>query len=92
VNGRRAQRPDEFRKIGNFSDSDDVYTGREEEAMTTQTDIRTLFPLSAEVAWRRYLEATRDLDGEPYDSAEQDAWEELQIALGLLPQQPRDAA
>jgi hypothetical protein len=60
--------------------------------VTTQTDIRTLFPLSAEVAWRRYLESTQDLDGEYYDAAEQDAWDELQMALGRLPRQPLDAA
>jgi hypothetical protein len=60
--------------------------------VTTQTDIRTLFPLSAEVAWRRYLEATQDLEGEHYESAEQDAWDELQIALGRLPARPLNAA
>lgn len=60
--------------------------------MTTQTDIRTLFPLSAEVAWRRYLEATRNRDGEDYDAAEADAWETLQMALGRLPHRPDDAA
>jgi hypothetical protein len=72
---------------------DDVYTGIEnDDAVTTQTDIRTLFPLSAEVAWRRYLEATQDLDGEEYAATEEDAWEELQIALGRLPRQPLNAA
>lgn len=60
--------------------------------MTTQTDIRTLFPLSAEVAWKRYLEATRELDGDHYAAVEEDAWDELQVALGRLPQRPRDAA
>lgn len=60
--------------------------------MTTQTDIRTLFPLSAEVAWKRYLEATQALDGEHYAAVEADAWGKLQLALGRLPQQPRDAA
>ena len=60
--------------------------------MATQTDIRTLFPLSAEVAWRRYLEATQALEGDSYEAAERDAWAELQIALGRLPQRPLDAA
>jgi hypothetical protein len=57
-----------------------------------QTDIRTLFPLSAEVAWKRYLESTQDLDGESYKMAEEDAWAELQVALGRLPRPPLDAA
>jgi hypothetical protein len=60
--------------------------------MTAQIDTITLFPLSAEVAWRRYLEATRDRAGDDYDSAETDAWETLQLALGRLPQPPDDAA
>jgi hypothetical protein len=60
--------------------------------VATQTDIRTLFPLSAEVAWRRYLEATQGLEGDSYESAEADAWVELQVALRRLPQQPLDAA
>ena len=60
--------------------------------MTMQTDIRTLFPLSAEVAWRRYLEATQELAGDSYKMAEEDAWAELQIALGRLPQPPLEAA
>jgi hypothetical protein len=57
-----------------------------------QTDIRTLFPLSAEVAWKRYLESTQGLDGESYKMAEEDAWAELQVALGRLPRPPLDAA
>jgi hypothetical protein len=57
-----------------------------------QTDIRTLFPLSAEVAWKRYLESTQSLDGESYKMAEEDAWAELQVALGRLPRPPLDAA
>jgi hypothetical protein len=60
--------------------------------MTAQIDTITLFPLSAEVAWRRYLEATRNRDGEDYDAAEAEAWETLQMALGRLPQPPDDAA
>jgi hypothetical protein len=60
--------------------------------MTTQTDIRTLYPLSAEVAWKRYLEATQELDGDSYKIAEEGAWAELQVALGRLPRQPLDAA
>jgi hypothetical protein len=60
--------------------------------MTAQIDTITLFPLSAEVAWRRYLEATRDCDGDEYDTAEADAWETLQMALGRLPQPPDEAA
>ena len=60
--------------------------------MTMQTDIRTLFPLSAEVAWKRYLESTQTLDGESYKMAEEDAWAELQVALGRLPRPPLDAA
>jgi hypothetical protein len=60
--------------------------------MTAQIDTITLFPLSAEVAWRRYLEATHDRDGDDYDAAESEAWETLQLALGRLPQPPDDAA
>jgi hypothetical protein len=60
--------------------------------MATQTDIRTLFPLSAEVAWKRYLEATQGLDGDSYQLVEQDAWDELQLALGRLPRPPLEAA
>jgi hypothetical protein len=60
--------------------------------MTAQIDTITLFPLSAEVAWRRYLETTKDRDGDDYDAAETDAWETLQVALGRLPQVPDDAA
>jgi hypothetical protein len=60
--------------------------------MTAQIDTITLFPLSAEVAWRRYLETTKDRDGDDYDAAEADAWETLQVALGRLPQAPDDAA
>jgi hypothetical protein len=57
-----------------------------------QTDIRTLFPLSPEVAWKRYLEATQELNGESYNLVEEDAWAELQVALGRLPRPPLDAA
>jgi hypothetical protein len=60
--------------------------------MTAQIDTIALFPLSAEVAWRRYLEATRDRDGDEYESAETDAWQTLQLALGRLPQPPDEAA
>jgi hypothetical protein len=52
--------------------------------LTTHDDIRTQFPLSAEVVWLRYLEMTRDLTGEDYAEAEAEAWEELQIALSHL--------
>ena len=60
--------------------------------MATTTDIITLFPLSAGVAWTRYLEATRDLDGEDYERAEASAWEQLQLALSRLPARPTEAA
>jgi len=52
------------------------------------TDIITLFPLSAEVAWRRYLEATQGRAGEEYEGAEAEAWEQLQLALSRLPERP----
>jgi hypothetical protein len=32
-------------------------------------------------AWREYADRLRGLDGEEYDRAEQEAWEELQAAL-----------
>jgi hypothetical protein len=60
--------------------------------MATTTDILTLFPLSAHVAWTRYLEATRGLEGEAYERAEATAWEHLQIALARLPERPTEAA
>ncbi|HYX86643.1 MAG TPA: hypothetical protein VE777_16850 [Gaiellales bacterium] len=51
-----------------------------------------IFPLTAEAAWRRYLEATRDAEGEEYAETEAEAWEELQAALERVPQRPDDAA
>ena len=60
--------------------------------MATTIDIRTLFPLSAEVAWTRYLEATRGIEGAEYERAEGAAWEELQLALSRLPERPTEAA
>ncbi len=47
-------------------------------------DIVTLIPLSADVVWTRYLEATRHLTGEEYALAETEAWEQLQTALANL--------
>ena len=35
-------------------------------------------------AWAAYAEALRGLEGPEYDRAEQDAWAELQVALGAL--------
>jgi hypothetical protein len=60
--------------------------------MTTTADIITLFPLSAEVAWQRYLEDTRGRQGDDYAAAEAEAWARLQVALGRVRQPPDDAA
>jgi len=49
--------------------------------MTGSIDTITLFPLSAEVAWQRYLEATRGANAGVYERVEQEAWEQLQAAL-----------
>lgn len=35
-------------------------------------------------AWALYADRLRGLEGEEYDAAEQDAWEELQSALRAL--------
>jgi hypothetical protein len=77
--------------LGNFSGPADVYTDTEAR-MATTIDIRTLFPLSANVAWARYLEATRGIEGEEYERVEGAAWEELQVALSRLPERPTEAA
>ena len=61
--------------------------------MATRIDTIALFPLSAEVAWRRYLESTRDLEGDEYDSAEREAWDVLQESLDRVPaHRPDDVA
>ena len=51
-----------------------------------------IFPLTEEAAWRRYLEATRDVDADDYGDREAAAWEELQAALERLPRRSGDAA
>jgi hypothetical protein len=60
--------------------------------MTTRIDTISLFPLSAEIAWRRYLDETRSLDPDDYERGEADAWDRLQGALGRVRPDPRDAA
>lgn len=62
--------------------------------MTPPLDTIALFPLSATVAWRRYLEATQGLDGDAYDLAERAAWEQLQVSLVRVrgSSRPLDAA
>ena len=49
-------------------------------------------PLSAEEAWRLYLEATREADGDRYLNVEEAAWEQLQAVLATLPSDPVGAA
>jgi hypothetical protein len=49
-------------------------------------------PLNAEEAWRLYLEATREADGDRYLHVEEAAWEQLQAVLATLPSDPVGAA
>lgn len=60
--------------------------------MPGSIDTITLFPLSAEVAWQRYLEATRASEPEDYEQAEQDAWAQLQVALSRVRSEPEPVA
>ena len=61
--------------------------------MSTSIDTISLFPLTAEIVWRRYLEETRSLDAESYTLGEAEAWERLQGALSrILPDDPPEAA
>jgi hypothetical protein len=55
------------------------------------TNIRFL-PLSAEGAWRTYLQATKTAEGDRYQQVEQAAWEQLQATLADLPADPVGAA
>ena len=57
----------------------------------TSTNIRFL-PMSAEGAWKAYLDATRDADAEEYEHLEAAAWEQLQATLARLPRDPVGAA
>jgi hypothetical protein len=52
--------------------------------MTGSIDTITLFPLSAEVAWQRYLEATRAAGTGEYEQVEEEAWDQLQLALSRV--------
>jgi|tagenome__1003787_1003787.scaffolds.fasta_scaffold19012522_2 hypothetical protein len=49
-------------------------------------------PVTPEGAWRAYLNATRDVEGDGYEQAEQEAWAELQETLARLTGDPADAA
>lgn len=60
--------------------------------MTGSIDTITLFPLSAEVAWQRYLEATRAAEPGEYERVEQDAWAQLQVALSRVRTEPEPVA
>ena len=64
------------------------------ERINQEMTAKTLaFPLTTEAAWRRYLEQTRDAEGEGYAEAEAEAWEELQAALARVRERrPDDAA
>ena len=59
--------------------------------MRDTTNIHFL-PVTAESAWKAYLEATRELDGEGYSELEEAAWEQLQATLAHLPSDPVGAA
>ena len=60
--------------------------------MPGSIDTITLFPLSAEVAWQRYLEATRAAAPADYERVEQDAWAQLQVALSRVRSEPEPVA
>jgi len=60
--------------------------------VTNSIDTISLFPLSAEVAWQRYLEATRAADGGEYEQVEAEAWEQLQLALSRVRGTPAPVA
>ena len=60
--------------------------------MANSIDTITLFPLSAEVAWQRYLEVTRSADAEDYEQVEKDAWEQLQLSLSRVHSAPTPVA
>jgi hypothetical protein len=59
--------------------------------MTSPADTITQFPLSQRVVWLRYLERTREADGD-YADVEEAAWDELQRALARIPGSPEDVA
>lgn len=60
--------------------------------MPGSIDTITLFPLSAEVAWQRYLEVTRAAAPDDYERVEQDAWAQLQVALSRVRSEPEAVA
>jgi hypothetical protein len=61
--------------------------------MSNQSDMITQLPLGPDAAWRRYLDRIRRADDEGYERVEQDAWDELQAALGdAEPARPLGAA
>jgi hypothetical protein len=50
------------------------------------------FPVSAETAWRRYLDVVRAAPPEGYVEAEEAAWDELQASLARVRTRPAGAA
>jgi hypothetical protein len=50
--------------------------------MSEQSIQISQLPLGPDAAWRRYLDRIRRADDDGYERVEQEAWEELQAALG----------
>ena len=50
------------------------------------------FPITAEAAWRRYLEVVRTAGSDEYAAVEEAAWAELQDALERAASRPLPAA
>ena len=55
-------------------------------------DTLRYFPVAPEVAWQRYLEATRAAAPADYERVEQDAWAQLQVALSRVRSEPEPVA
>ena len=61
-------------------------------SMSNTPDTIRYLPTAREAAWRRYLEAVRNVPDEEYTETEASAWDELQAALADLPPVPTGAA
>jgi len=60
--------------------------------MMAHEDRLRFFPITAEAAWRRYLEVVRSADPDEYAAVEEAAWAVLQEALERAEQRPMPAA
>jgi hypothetical protein len=60
--------------------------------MMTHDDRLRFFPITAEAAWRRYLEIVREAGPDEYAVIEEAAWAELQDSLERAESRPMPAA